>query len=107
MSLKIYVGNISYNASEDDLREFFRDCGEVSEAKIISDHHSGRSKGFGFVTFTEKEAADKAVSDKDGAKLDGRPLKVNIAREREQRGGGGGDRGRRGGGGFGGGGNRW
>ena len=81
MSNKLYVGGLSWNTSEDDLREAFKEYGEVLEAKIIMDRYSGRSRGFGFVTFTNYEDAQKAITQKDGTILDGRTLAVSEARE--------------------------
>ncbi len=86
---KIYVGNLSYGTSESVLREFFSDCGEIVEVKLITDRHTGKSKGFGFITFTLQEAVEKAVDEKNGVELDGRTLKVNVAQERDNSGRGG------------------
>lgn len=106
--MNIYVGNLSYNTTEGDLRSAFEAFGEVSSVAIITDKFSGQSKGFGFVEMAQKDSAAKAISSLDGSELQGRALKVNEARPREQRsgGGGGGDR-RSGGGGGGGGRGRW
>ena len=95
--MNIYVGNISYQASDDDLLEVFEAIGSVDSASIIFDRYSGRSKGFGFVEMPNDEEATRAIEELDGKELLGRPLKVNQARPRE-------DRPRRGGGGGGGGG---
>jgi RNA recognition motif-containing protein len=89
---KIYVGNLSYQASAEDLTSFFQTYGNVIDAKIITDRDSGRSKGFGFVTFETPEAANAAVA-ADGTEVKGRALKVSIAREQERTGGGAGGRG--------------
>lgn len=86
---KIYVGNLSYQASAEDLTSFFQTYGNVIDAKIITDRDSGRSKGFGFVTFETPEAANAAVAS-DGTEVKGRALKVSIAREQERTGGAGG-----------------
>ena len=94
--INIYVGNISYQASDDDLLEVFEAIGSVDSASIIFDRYSGRSKGFGFVEMPNDEEATRAIEELDGKELLGRPLKVNQARPRE-------DRPRRGGGGGGGG----
>lgn len=85
---KIYVGNLSYQASAEDLTSFFQTYGNVIDAKIITDRDSGRSKGFGFVTFETPEAANAAVAS-DGTEVKGRALKVSIAREQERTGGAG------------------
>jgi RNA recognition motif-containing protein len=103
MPKKLFVGSLSWNTDDHGLRQAFAPFGEISEAKVIVDRDSGRSRGFGFVTFTDEEAADKAISALDGTELDGRPIKVNVAQDRRRDGGGGG----RGGGGYGGGRNRW
>ena len=82
--MNIYVGNLNYNLSEDDLRQVFEEHGEVSSAKIIIDKYSGRSKGFGFVEMPnddEASAAIEALNDKD---MGGRNMKVNQARERSE-----------------------
>ena len=91
--MNIYVGNISYQASDDDLLEVFEANGSVDSASIIFDRYSGRSKGFGFVEMPNDEEATRAIEELDGKELLGRPLKVNQARPREdrpRRGGGGG-----------------
>ena len=107
MSKKLFVGGLSWGTDDHSLRGAFEKFGEVTDAKVITDRDTGRSRGFGFVTFADDSAADQAVSEMNGAELDGRTLTVNEARERAG-GGGGGDRGgfQRGGGG-GGGGRRW
>lgn len=103
--MKIYVGNMSYEVQEDDLRQAFAQFGEVTSVSIINDKFSGRSKGFGFVEMATKEAGQAAIDGLNGKDLKGRALNVNEARpqeKREDRGGyGGGGRG-----GFGGGGGR-
>lgn len=102
---KIYVGNLSYNTTEDQLRDFFAQYGSIDDCKLISDFQTGRSKGFGFITYASDEEGQKAL-EANGLDLDGRKLKVNTAKESTGRrgGGGGGDRGGRGGrGGYGGG----
>ena len=97
--MNIYVGNLSYDATESDLRELFSEFGEVTSVKIISDFNSGRSKGFGFVEMAVDEEGDKAIAELDGADVKGRAIKVNKARPRKEFGGGDGGGGRRGGGG--------
>ncbi len=101
---KLFVGGLSWGTSDQGLREAFEAFGEVVEAKVISDRETGRSRGFGFVTFTEDADAAKAVEKMDGTELDGRTVRVNEAMDKGQGGGGGGG----GRGGFGGGGGgRW
>lgn len=100
MPKKLFVGSLSWNTDDHGLRQAFAPFGEITEAKVIVDRDSGRSRGFGFVTFTDEEAADKAISALDGTELDGRPIKVNVAQDRRRDGGGGR-------GGYGGGRNRW
>ncbi|PKN57064.1 MAG: RNA-binding protein [Deltaproteobacteria bacterium HGW-Deltaproteobacteria-14] len=101
MSKKLFVGGLSWDTDDASLRQAFEGYGEVGDAKVITDRETGRSRGFGFVTFSDNAAATEAISKMDGASLDGRTLRVNEAQERERTGGGGGggDRGGRGGGG--------
>jgi RNA recognition motif-containing protein len=99
--MRIYVGGISYNTSSQSLRDLFAQVGEVTDASIVEDRYSGQSKGFGFVEMPNAQEAQAAIAKFNGYSLDGRPLTVNEARPREDRGGGGGGRG--GGGGYGGG----
>lgn len=80
MSAKIYVGNLPFNITQEQLKKLFEPFGDIEEAVVISDKFSGRSKGFGFVTFTDKKDADKAVEDMNGKEIDGREIKVNEAR---------------------------
>ncbi len=103
--MRIYVGGISYNTSSQGLRDLFAQAGEVTDASIVEDRYSGQSKGFGFVEMPNAQEAQAAITRFNGYNLDGRPLTVNEARPREDRGGGGGG-GRSGGGGYGGGGGR-
>ncbi len=112
MSSKLYVGNLSFSATEQDLEEVFGEIGTVESVNIIEDRDTGRSRGFGFVEMSSQEEAQNAISELDGKEVEGRNLKVNEAKPRENRGGGGGGgRGGRGGGGGygggGGGGSRW
>ena len=105
--MNIYVGNLSYEATEDDLREAFSKFGQVASANVIKDRETGRSKGFGFVEMPTQQEAQNAIAGLNGKELKGRPMNVNEARprtERRDRGGGGGGRG---GGRSGGGGSRW
>lgn len=81
----IYVGNLSYQLSDDDLRDAFEAYGEVASAKIIMDRDTGRSKGFGFVEMPDDAAAEEAIKQLDGQDLKGRNLRVNEARPREPR----------------------
>ncbi len=90
--MNIYVGNLSYRMTEEDLRAAFEQFGEVTSAKIISDRESGRSKGFGFVEMSSDEDAESAIRDLDGSDVMGRTLKVNQARPRPDRPPGGGAR---------------
>ena len=106
MSMKIYVGNISFNTSNQDLSDLFGAYGTVESANVIEDRETGRSRGFGFVEMSSKSDGESAISALNGKEVDGRELKVNEAKPREDRGGfgGGGGRGRGGnGGGYGGG----
>jgi RNA recognition motif-containing protein len=108
---KLFVGSLSWNTTDRDLAEAFSRFGEITEAKVITDRDSGRSRGFGFVTFEDPAAADKAIAEMNGSSLDGREITVNEAQDKRSdsrggRGGGGGGGGGRGGYGGGGGGNR-
>ncbi len=111
MGNRLYVGNLSFQANADTLREAFAAHGEVTDVHVVTDRDSGQSRGFGFVTMGSEQAAKATMAAMDGAMLDGRALRVNEAEERQQRGGGGGGGGgggrRGGGGGGGGGGGRW
>jgi cold-inducible RNA-binding protein len=107
MSAKLFVGNLSFNVTENDLQDAFAAHGTVIEANLMMDRATGRPRGFGFVTMSTPEEAQKAIDALNGKELAGRALTVNIARPREERapgGGGGGRRDFRGGGGGGGGG---
>ena len=117
MSTKLYVGNLSFDTSAQDLEELFGEVGTVESASVIEDRDTGRSRGFAFVEMSSKEEAAQAIEQFNGKEIDGRELKVNEAKPRESRGsgggrggyGGGGRGGNRGGGGggYGGGGSRW
>jgi cold-inducible RNA-binding protein len=87
--MKLYVGNLSYETSENDLRDTFSQYGEVASAKIIMDRDTGRSKGFGFVEFNDDDAARKAMSALNGTDFKGRNLTVNEARPQTDRARGG------------------
>ncbi len=91
MSKKLFVGGLSWDTSDQSLRAAFERFGPVSEAKVITDRDSGRSRGFGFVTFDEAEHADAAMAELNGAEIDGRAVRVDEA-QAKQRGGGGGRR---------------
>ena len=106
MNTKLFVGNISFNTTENDLQDAFSAHGTVTEANLMMDRMSGRPRGFGFVTMATPEEAEKAIQAMNGASLDGRNLTVNLARPREERSGGGGGGGYGGGRGGGGGGGR-
>lgn len=81
---KLFVGNLSWKATEDELREFFAQIGEVLDARIVTDPYTGRSRGFGFITMAEKEAADKAVKELDGKEIDGRPIRISPALDKKE-----------------------
>jgi RNA recognition motif-containing protein len=106
MGNRLYVGNLSYESTAEGLRQTFAEFGEVTDAHVVMDRESGRSRGFGFVTMGSAGEAQKAMEKMNGAVIDGRPLKVNEAEERPNRGGGGGGFGGGGGGRGGGGGGR-
>jgi cold-inducible RNA-binding protein len=108
MNTKLYVGNLSFDTTENDLQDLFAQHGPVSEVNLITDRMSGRSRGFGFVTMGTPEGAQAAIAALAGKEIQGRALTVNEARPREDHGpsGGGGGGGRRSGGGGGGGGRR-
>src|SRR4030067_429287 len=97
MAKKVFVGGVSCDTTDEGLQQAFASYGEITEAKVITDRDTGRSRGFGFVTFAQDEDAKTAISKMDGTSLDGKTIKVNEAQEKSPRGGG------RSGGGFGGG----
>ena len=117
MSMKLYVGNLSFQTTSGDLEELFSQVGPVESSSVVSDRDTGRSRGFGFVEMSTKEEGHAAIAEFNGREIDGRSLTVNEARPREERGGGfgggggsrrpGGGGGGRGGGGFGGGRSRY
>ena len=118
MGKKLFVGGLAWGTDDEGLMAAFGRFGEVTEAKVIQDRETGRSRGFGFVSYQDNDAADAAIRAMDGASLDGRTIRVNEAQERAPRtggggygdrggGGGGGRRGSGGGGGWGGGGGDW
>ncbi len=100
MSSKLFVGSLAWATTTDSLRAAFEPFGEITDAVVITDRDTGRSRGFGFVTFSTPDEADTARTSMDGADLDGRKIRVDTANDRPKRGGPGG-------GGGGGGGNRW
>jgi len=109
MSKKLFVGGLSWGTSEEGLQQAFAQFGEILEVKVVTDRDTGRSRGFGFVTFANAEDADRALEEMNGTSLDGRNIRVDHAEDRGRGGGGGGGgrgggRGGRGGGGGGGGG---
>jgi len=100
MSMKLYVGNLSFQTSSDDLQQLFAQAGTVESASVVEDRDTGRSRGFGFVEMSSKEEGAAAIEQFNGKEVNGRNLTVNEAKPRENRsGGGGGGRGGYGGGG--------
>ncbi len=97
--MNIYVSNLSFNVTDEDLNEYFAEYGEVSSAKVILDKFTQKSRGFAFVEMADDEAAKKAIAELDGASVDGRTINVSIAKPREERTGGAGGGGNRSGGG--------
>ena len=94
MSKKIYVGNLSFSSTEEELRAVFERHGDVASVKVITDRDTGRSRGFAFVEMDDASAADDAIRALDGSELGGRSLRVNEAQDKRGGGGGGGGRGR-------------
>ena len=90
MGNRIYVGNLSFHTDEQALGDMFAQFGDVAEVKVVTDRETGRSRGFAFVSMADSDSARKAISQMDGAMVDGRALRVNEAEERQQGGGGGG-----------------
>jgi RNA recognition motif-containing protein len=95
----IFVGNLSFGATEDSVRSMFEAYGTVDRVSIVTDRDTGQPRGFGFVEMSNNSEGDRAISEINGRELDGRALNVNEARPKEDRGGGGGGRGGYGGGG--------
>ena len=83
--MNIYVANLSFAVKDEDLRSYFAEYGEVSSAKVITDKLTNRSRGFAFVEMPDEAAAQKAIAELDGAMVDGRSIKVNVARPKEDR----------------------
>ena len=94
MSNKLFVGGLSWNTTDESLREGFSRHGAVADAKVITDRETGRSRGFGFVTMNDPAGTETAMRAMDGSTLDGRTIRVNEANDRERGGGGGGGGGR-------------
>ena len=92
MSNKLFVGSLSWDTSDQGLHDAFARFGEVTEASVVTDRETGRSRGFGFVTFADQKNAQEALESMNGATLDGRTLNVDLAHERSRGGGGGGGR---------------
>ena len=99
MSTKLYVGNLSFNTSTDELEKIFGEIGAVQSTNVIEDRETGRSRGFAFVEMSSSEEAEKAISTLNGKEIDGREMIVNEAKPRENRAGAGGGGNNRGGGG--------
>jgi len=95
MSNKLFVGNLSFNTTENDLNDAFAAFGTVTETNLMMDRTTGRPRGFGFVTMGSADEAQKAIEGMNGKDMDGRALTVNVAKPREERSGGGGGGGRR------------
>ena len=93
MSFKLYVGNLSFSTSSDDLQQLFAQVGTVESSTVVEDRETGRSRGFGFVEMSSSEEGQKAIEQFNGTDFNGRNLTVNEARPRENRGGDGGGRG--------------
>lgn len=83
--MNIYVSNLPFSVADEDLRSYFAEYGEVTSAKVIMDKYTNRSKGFGFVEMSDDAAAQKAIAELDGATVEGRSIKVNVARPKEER----------------------
>ncbi|CAL1707787.1 unnamed protein product [Somion occarium] len=102
MSAKVYVGNLSWNTTDESLRNAFADFGQILDSIVMRDRDTGRSRGFGFVTYSSGQEAQAAIAGLNEQELDGRRVKVNLANARGSGGGGGGGGGYQGGGGYGG-----
>jgi RNA recognition motif-containing protein len=102
MGTKVFVGGLAWATTSESLRAAFESCGTIVEAKVVDDRETGRSRGFGFVTFSDDAGCKRAIETMNGQMLDGRSLRVNEAENKPRSGGGGGGRG-----GYGGGGGRW
>ena len=91
--MNIYVSNLSFNVTDEDLQDYFAEYGEVSSAKVIMDKFTGKSRGFAFVEMPDDAAAQKAIQELDGASVNGRTIGVSVAKPRDDRGGSGGNNG--------------
>lgn len=85
MAKRLYVGNLPFKATEDEVREAFAPFGEIAEVKLITDRETGRPRGFGFVEMSDDDAADKAIAELDGSDFGGRRMHVNVAKERAEK----------------------
>lgn len=83
--MNIYVSNLSFNVEDEDLREFFTEYGEVTSARVIMDKFTNKSRGFGFVEMSDEAAAQKAIAELDGGMVEGRAIRVSVAKPREER----------------------
>ncbi|MQG88701.1 MAG: RNA-binding protein [SAR202 cluster bacterium] len=92
MGKKLFIGSLAWATDSSGLQAAFSRFGDIEEAIVISDRETGRSRGFGFVTFTDEGSTQQAIAEMNGSELDGRPIVVNEAREQSPRGGGGGGR---------------
>jgi cold-inducible RNA-binding protein len=92
MAKKLFVGGLNWKTTDDGLRSAFERFGDIDEAKVITDRETGRSRGFGFVTFEQEDAANNAINEMNGTELEGRTIQVNEAQQKGFRGGGGGGR---------------
>jgi cold-inducible RNA-binding protein len=90
MAKKLFVGGLNWKTTDDGLQSAFERFGEIAEAKVITDRETGRSRGFGFVTFAQDESADQAINEMNGTQLEGRTIQVNEAQQKGSRSGGGG-----------------
>jgi RNA recognition motif-containing protein len=85
MSTKLFVGSLSWNTTSEELQTAFAGCGDIVEAKVVTDRDTGRSRGFGFVTYSDAESATRAIEELDGSSLDGRSIRVDRANDRPKR----------------------
>ena len=92
MGKKVFVGGLNWNTNDESLRSAFTKCGNIDEATVVIDRATGKSRGFGFVSFSDPAGAQKAIAEMNGMELDGRSIKVNEAEDKPRTGGGGGRR---------------